>query len=73
MRLKACGAERRCCTLWATARRRCGWCTRRICRVGCRAPIKLLSVLPHSEQDYAELDIPALEDYLLHPPAAAAA
>ena len=40
---------------------------------GLQGAYQLLSVLPHSEQDYAELDIPALEDYLLQREAAVAA
>ena len=40
---------------------------------GLQGAYQLLSVLPHSEQDYAELDIPALENYLLQQEAAAAA
>ena len=40
---------------------------------GLQGAYQLLSVLPHSEQDYAELDITALEDYLLQQEPAAAA
>ena len=39
---------------------------------GLQGMYQMLSLLPHSERDYAELDIPALEQYLLPeiPPAA---
>ena len=32
---------------------------------GLQGMYQMLSMLPHSERDYAELDIPALEQYLL--------
>ena len=32
---------------------------------GLQGMYQMLSMLPHAERDYAELDIPALEQYLL--------
>lgn len=39
---------------------------------GLQGMYQLLSMLPHSEQEYAELDIPTLEQYLMEGTAPAA-
>ena len=40
---------------------------------GLQGMYQMLSMLPHSEQDYAELDLPALEQYLMPETSAALA